>query len=258
MAKLPKLPIPKYDVILPSTGKKIAVRPYLAKEQIILLMAQESNDRSDIISAIKQVVNNCILDDSVDIDSLPSFDVEYLFLKLRGISVNQQIELTFSCTKEIKGKKCTGTFDHVIQIENLDVDKKVKKGDNVIKLVDDFSMIMKYPTFDILESNAKFFQGLLESEEEQSKKDRLFGTSFNIIYDCTESIVKGNEIYDVHNDYTKEEFGEFLEGMTDEVFEKVLGFFDSMPKLNYVIEFKCPKCGAEESIVLNSLPDFFG
>lgn len=255
---LPKLPIPKYDVILPSTGKKIAVRPYLAKEQIILLLAQESNERSDIISAIKQVVNNCVLDENVNIESLPSFDIEYLFLKLRGISVNQQIELTFSCTKEIKEKKCTGTFDHVIDINNLDIDKKPKKGDNVIKLVDDFSMVMKYPTFDILESNAKFFQNLIEDETENNKKDKLFGTSFNIIYDCTESIIKGNEIYDVQNDYTKEEFAEFLEGMTDDVFEKVLNFFDAMPKLNYTISFKCPKCGAEEDIVLNSLPDFFG
>jgi DNA-directed RNA polymerase subunit M/transcription elongation factor TFIIS len=241
---LPKIDVPIYNVELPLSKKKIRYRPFLVKEEKLLMMAMEANDVKGITMAIKQIANNCILDE-IDIDDLPVTDIEFLFLQLRARSVNEIVELSYKCNNtiaDVEGNE--KTCDHIVKIDFNIFDIKPtfdEKHTNKIELSPELGVVMRYPTFESIE--------LIEDESDVNKVFSILDTCIDYIYD------KDNIYY--AKDTTKEELREFIEGMTREQFEKVKNFFDTMPQLKKRVDFKCGKCGYSENIEVEGLQNFF-
>jgi hypothetical protein len=241
---LPKIDVPIYDVQLPLTKKKIRYRPFLVKEEKLLMMAMESNDMNGIITGIKQITNNCILDE-MDIDTLPVADIEFLFLQLRARSVSEVVELSYKCNNtilDVEGNE--KTCNHVVKFNFNIFDIKPtfdKKHTNKIELGPELGIVMRYPTFESIET--------IDEEDDIGKVFSILSTCIDYIYD------KDNIYY--AKDVSKEELNEFIEGMTREQFEKVKEFFDTMPKLKKDVEFKCGKCGYSENIEIEGIQNFF-
>jgi DNA-directed RNA polymerase subunit M/transcription elongation factor TFIIS len=241
---LPKIDVPIYDVQLPLTKKKIRYRPFLVKEEKLLMMAMEANDVKGITTTIKQIANNCILDD-VDVDDLPVLDIEFLFLQLRARSVNEIVDLSYKCNNKIvdtEGKE--NTCNHIVKINfNLFDIKPIydQTHTNKIELSSELGLVMRYPTFESIE--------MIEDESDVNKV-------FSILDNCIDYIYDRDNVY-YAKDTTKEELREFIESMTRDQFEKVKNFFDTMPKLKKRVDFKCGKCGYSENIEVEGLQNFF-
>jgi hypothetical protein len=230
---LPKIDQPLFDMTIPSTGKKIAFRPFLVKEEKILLIAQQSGNDSEIIRAIKQILNNCIQDD-IDLDSFAIFDLEYAFLKLRARSVNNIVKLAYRDTED----------DEVYNFE-LDLDKieieMPEKINSKIDITDTVGMTMKYPSASITDKMTNF--------------DNEVDLMTFFIVNCIDTIYDEDSVY-VADDFSEEEISEFLDGLDVKSFEKIREFFESVPRLYYKIEYT-NSIGSERSIELTSLKDFF-
>jgi DNA-directed RNA polymerase subunit M/transcription elongation factor TFIIS len=241
---LPKIDVPIYSVELPLTKKKIRYRPFLVKEEKLLMMAMEANDVKGITTAIKQIANNCILDE-VDVDDLPVTDIEFLFLQLRARSVNEIVDLSYKCNNTVKDDEGNEkTCNHIVKIEFNIFDIKPEfdeKHTNKIELSPELGLVMRYPTFESI-----------EMIEEDSDVDKVF----SILDTCVDYIYDKDNIY-YAKDATKEELREFIESMTRDQFEKVKNFFDTMPKLKKRVDFKCGKCGYSENIEVEGLQNFF-
>ena len=242
---LPKIDVPIYDVQLPLTKKKIRYRPFLVKEEKLLMMAMEADDMRGITTAIKQIANNCILDE-VDIDDLPVTDIEFLFLQLRARSVSEVVELSYKCNNTLKDdegneKAC----NHIVKFDFNIFDIKPafdEKHTNKIELSPELGVVMRYPTFESIE--------MIEDVNDVSKVFSILSTCVDYIYD------KDNIYY--AKDVTAEELNDFIDGMTRDQFEKVKDFFDTMPKLKKNVDFKCGKCGYSENIEIEGIQNFFG
>ena len=242
---LPKIDVPVYSINLISNGKEIKFRPFTVKEEKLFLMANESSDLKTVIDTTKQVLNNCIISD-IDIDKLPIFDIEYLFLNIRARSVNEIINLNYKCNNDIKNDEDEGTHKcgHTVQIDVnvLDIKPKIdKKPENRIQITDKVGIMMKYPNFNTLTK----YEG--ENESEMVLK---------LTIDCIDYIYDGDQIY-YAKDTTEEELVEFIENMQTKDLEKIKEFFDSMPKISKELDFKCKKCGYEERITVEGLESFF-
>lgn len=242
---LPKIDVPVYSINLISNGKEIKFRPFTVKEEKLFLMANESKDLKTIIDTTKQVLNNCIVSE-IDIDSLPVFDIEYLFLNIRARSVNEVIALNYKCNNDIKNEDDDGTHKcgHTVQIDVniLDIKPKSnKKVDNKIQITDKIGMVMKYPNFNTL---AKY--------EGENESDIVL----KLTIDCIDYIYDADQIY-YAKDTTEEELVEFIETMQSKDLEKIKEFFDSIPKISKDLDFKCKKCGYEEKITLEGIESFF-
>jgi len=242
---LPKIDVPIYDVQLPLTKKKIRYRPFLVKEEKLLMMAMEANDIKGVTTTIKQIVNNCILDE-VDVEKLPVTDIEFLFLQLRARSVSEIVELSYKCNNtilDVDGNE--KTCNHIVKFDFNIFDIKPtfdEKHTNKIELGPELGIVMRYPTFESIE--------LIEDENDVSKVFSILSTCVDYIYD------KDNIYY--AKDVTTEELNEFIDSMTREQFEKVKDFFDTMPKLKKNVDFKCGKCGYSENIEIEGIQNFFG
>lgn len=242
---LPKIDVPIYNVQLPLTKKKIRYRPFLVKEEKLLMMAMESEDIKGVTTTIKQIANNCILDE-IDVDDLPVLDLEFLFLQLRARSVNEIVEMNYKCNNTIKNdegdeKSC----DHVVKVNFNIFDIKPtfdEKHTNKIELSAELGIVLRYPTFDSIE--------MIDDVNDVEKV-------FSILNTCVDYIYDADNIY-YAKDATKEEINEFIDGMTREQFEKVKVFFDTMPKLKKKVDFKCGKCGYSEEIEVEGIQNFFG
>lgn len=242
---LPKIDVPIYNVQLPLTKKKIRYRPFLVKEEKLLMMAMESEDVKGVTTTIKQIANNCILDE-IDVDDLPVLDLEFLFLQLRARSVNEIVEMNYKCNNTIKNdegdeKSC----DHVVKVNFNIFDIKPtfdEKHTNKIELSAELGIVLRYPTFDSIE--------MIDDVNDVEKV-------FSILNTCVDYIYDADNIY-YAKDATKEEINEFIDGMTREQFEKVKVFFDTMPKLKKKVDFKCGKCGYSEEIEVEGIQNFFG
>ena len=234
---LPKLTTPTYELEIPSTDEKIKYRPFLVKEEKILMMALESKSSGDITQAVKDIVSECTFN-KVNIDLMPMFDVEYIFLQIRSKSVGEVSELRILCPDDGK------TYGNV----SLDLnDVKVQVGDdhtNKIELGNGTGMIMKYPTID--------------SFRESGIQDINASNMLEVIGTCILQIYEeeGKKVYDP-KDQTKKEVSEFIEQLTTEKFKEVQKFFDTMPKLKHEITVKNPKTKKENKITLTGLNDFF-
>jgi hypothetical protein len=231
---LPKIDYPIYNLKVPSLKKDFKFRPFLVKEEKLLLMARENENPIEILSAIKQIVNNCSLDKGFDINKIALFDLEYLFLKLRSVSVDNTIQVSYKDNEDGKN------YDFEIDLDKVEV-VFPKKIENNIKITDKTGMVMKYPSASLYDD-----ESFLSMEKEQ-----LFG----LIVRCIDSIYLEDEVYNA-SDYKREELEEFLEGLDIKTFEKVQNFLTSLPRLEKRLEYT-NSLGNKREIVLSSLSDFF-
>ena len=236
---LPKISTPTYELELPSTGQTIQYRPFLVKEEKLLVIALESEDTKQITTAIKTVIRSCILTKNIKVESLPTFDIEYLFLNIRGKSVGEELEVNIICPDD-------GETQVPVKI-NLD-DIQVQKNDehsNRIKLDDSIMMEMKYPSLDqFIKSNFDF-----------SDKNAM-DQSFELIASCIDKIFTEEEVWTA-GDVTKKEMADFLESMNSSQFKDIDKFFETMPKLSHTIKVTNPATEIESEVVLEGLASFF-
>lgn len=242
---LPKLDVPIYETKLISNDQVVRFRPFLVKEQKLFLMAAESEEPKDTINAIKQVLRNCILDD-IDVDSMATFDIEYLFLQLRARSIGEVVNLRFNCNNNVteKGeeKKCGNLVK--IDINVLEINPtKDQEHTNKIQITDKVGVVLKYPTFNSIDSNE------IDSQDMQQV--------LNVIVSCIDYVYDEEQVY-YAKDTKKEELIEFIENMKQGDLEKLSSFFTTLPKLKKDVQFHCDKCGYEEDIILEGVQSFFG
>ena len=235
---LPTIVTPSYELTLPSNGKKIKYRPFLVKEEKILILAIESNSIKDISRAIKDVLKSCILTKGVKIDELPTFDIEYLFLNIRSRSIGESIDLVITCPDDNETK-----VNKQIYIDEIEV--KTNEDHNPdIKLDDTYTMRLKYPSLDqFIDDNFNF--------------DLDRDNSFDIISSCIDMVFSDEEAWEA-KDCTKKELLEFVERLNSSQFKEVETFFDTMPQLSHEIEVENPKTKVKSTVTLEGLASFFG
>ena len=239
---LPVLEVPKYEIELPVSKKKIKYRPFLVKEQRNLLMAMESNEANSIQLAVKDILNNCTLTENIDIEKLPIIDVEYYFINLRAKSVGEVVESKYKCNNEVEGKECGNIMESEVNL----LDIKVKQNEEIspeIQLDDKITIKLKYPEFNIVEDSLKY--------------DDINQVTFNMIAKSIEYIYDGQQFYYGH-EAQPDEMIAFVEGMNQQQFAKVENFFNNLPKLKETIDITCKKCGFEHHIEVEGLESFFG
>ena len=236
---LPKIATPTYELELPSTGETIQYRPFLVKEEKLLVIALESEDNKQITTAIKTVIKNCIITKNIKVESLPTFDIEYLFLNIRGKSVGEELDVNIICPDD-------GETEVPVKI-NLD-DIKVQKSEehsNRIKIDDTIMMEMKYPSLDqFIKNNFDF--------DNKNAMDQ----SFELIGSCIDKIYTEDEVW-ATADVSKKELNEFLESMNSSQFKDIEKFFETMPKLSHTVKVTNPKTKVESEVVLEGLASFF-
>ena len=233
---LPKLNTPTYELVLPSSGEKIKYRPFLVKEQKILLMAQESNADDEIANAMSNIVRTCTFD-KINPDTAPMFDIEYIFLKVRGKSVGETIDLNITCPDDDKTK-----VKVKVNLDDINCQMTMNHT-NEIQLSDEVKMIFRYPVL-------KDMTGVLESKTDIERV-------FFILNKCVTEIRWGDKIYN-RIDITEKEMNEFIESMSNAQLQKVMDFFDSMPKLRHSIKVTNPKTKVKSEVVVEGLQNFLG
>ena len=231
--KLPKIDLPLFELVLPSTGKKIKYRPFTVKEEKILLVAQESNEPEQTILSIKQVINNCLID--IDVEKLAMFDLEYVILVLRSKSVDNSIKFAINDpdTKE--------SVELEIDLNEVKVTRN-EEHSNKVKVNDDYTLFLRYPT---IEEFIKIAGA--------DPKDSL--TSYFIMVSCLDKIASESEVFKF-SDYTDEEIDEFMEGLQGDVIKRIQNFFETMPKLRHEMKYKNSE-GKEQTFVIEGMRSFF-
>ena len=236
---LPKIATPTYELVLPSTKQEIKYRPFLVKEEKLLVLALEGEDTKQITTTIKAVIKGCILTNGVKVENLPTFDIEYLFLNIRGKSVGEEVEVNIICPDDgVTQVPVKINLDEIEVIENEEHQKKIKLDDTLM-------MEMKYPSLDqFIKSNFDFTE---ENQVEQS---------FDLIGACIDKIYSEDEVW-ATADCSKKEVNEFLEQMNSLQFKEIEKFFETMPKLSHTIKVTNPKTKVESDVVLEGLASFF-
>ena len=229
---LPSISAPEFTTTLPSTGQEITYRPFLVKEEKILLMALEGEDTKEINSAILKILKNCIISD-VDVDKFSTFDVEYLFLRLRGKSVGEKVELKIGHSHD----KCAHRTEIEVDLDEVQLVGEIKDGKTM--LTDTIGVKLRYPAL-----------GDITAGPKQDAADAMY----NMITNCIEYIYDAEEVY---ADFTKKEMQDWIGTLNSAQFKKVTQFFEDMPKLSHTITWTCPECGEEDTIVLEGLDSFF-
>jgi hypothetical protein len=237
---LPKVNTPTYELELPSTGKKIRYRPFLVREEKILIMALESESMKQITDAIVQILSDCILTKSVKVSDLSTFDIEYLFLNVRAKSVGETVEVNVTCPDD--GET---TVQMEIDIDSIKV-QKTSEHTNIIKLDDNLSMKLKYPSLE------QFVENNFETADDSSDVNK----SLSMITSCIDIIYDSEESWSAA-DCTKKELDEFLEQLNTKQFKEIETFFVTMPKLSHTVKVKNPNTGVESEVVLEGLASFF-
>ena len=236
---LPKIAAPTYELELPSTGETIQYRPFLVKEEKLLVIALESEDTKQITTAIKTVIKNCILTKGIKVESLPTFDIEYLFLNIRGKSVGEELDVNIICPDDGRTEVSV-----TINLEDIEVQKN-DEHEKKIKIDDSIMIEMKYPSLDqFIKNNFDF------------NKKNAMDQSFELIASCIGTIFTEEEAWSTA-DCSKKEITEFLESMNSSQFKGIEKFFETMPKLSHKIEVRNPKTKVESEVVLEGLASFF-
>ena len=237
---LPKIATPTYELELPSTGQPIQYRPFLVKEEKLLVLALEGEDVKEITTAIKNVIKSCIQTKGIKVENLPTFDIEYLFLNIRGKSVGEEIEVKLLCPDDNE------TYVPVnIPIDDIGITKN-EEHTNKIKLDANLMMEMKYPSLaEFIKNNFDFGQ------------DASMDQSFDLIASCIDKIYNEEEVW-AAADCTKKEITSFLDQMNSSQFKEIETFFETMPKLSHTVKIQNPKTKVESEIVLEGLSSFFG
>ena len=236
---LPKIATPTYELELPSTGKTIQYRPFLVKEEKLLVLALESEDTKQITTAIKAVLKSCILTKGIKVDHLPTFDIEYLFLNIRGKSVGEDLEINITCPDDNETQ-----VPVTINLDDIQVEKK-EEHTNQIKVDDNIMMEMKYPSLN------EFIKTNFDLNEKNQMEQ-----SFDLIGSCIDKIYTQEEVW-ATDDCTKKEMNEFLESMNSSQFKEIENFFTTMPKLSHTIKVTNPKTKVKSDVILEGLASFF-
>ena len=239
---LPKLNVPVYEAVLPSTEKVIKYRPFLVKEEKILLTAMEAGEDSAMIPAVKQIINNCV-EGNLDVDKLPTFDIEYLFLRLRAKSVGEKVTLglkPWGCPKN-NGELCENSTQVDINLEEVNV-IKTEKHSNKIMLDDKIGIQLSYPDMSKLGKVDK-----IDTAE----------AGMNIIKDCIDMIYTEEEMYE-RGTFNDKELDEFVDSLNTQQFTLIKNFFDTMPVLKHTVKYKCEICGEDKETTIQGLNSFFG
>lgn len=236
---LPKIATPKYELELPSTGKTVQFRPFLVKEEKLLVIALESEDSKEITTAVKTVIQSCILSKGIKVETLPTFDIEFLFLNIRGKSVGEEIEVNIICPDDNQTQT-------KVSIDINDI--KVQRDDshtNKIKIDDTIMMQMKYPSLEqFIQNNFNF-----------SDKNAM-DQSFELMASCIDQVFTEDEVW-AASDCTKKEIKEFIESMNSTQFKDIEKFFETMPKLSHKVKVTNPKTKVKSEVVLEGLASFF-
>ena len=235
---LPKISTPSYELTLPSNGKKIKYRPFLVREEKILIMALETEDPKQITDAVVQILDSCILTRGVKIQKLATFDIEYLFLNIRSKSVGESITVNVTCPDDEKT-----SVEMSIDLETIKV-KKNKSHQDTIKLDDNLSLKLKYPSMD------QFIENNFEVGNE------TIGNTMKVIISCIDMIYNEEESWNA-SDSTQKELESFVDQLNTKQFKTIESFFDTMPKLSHKITVKNPNTGVESDVVLEGLAAFF-
>ena len=239
---LPKISVPTYEISLPVSHSKIKFRPFLVKEQKILLIAMESGDKETIETNIHQILNNCTLNDDINIDDLPIVDIEYYFLNLRARSVGEVIQSRYKCENDVNGTPCNNLMETEFNL--LDVNIKLPaEGSDLIELSQGVGIKMKYPNFSVT--------------KKLKKSETMIDTAFDLLVECIDYIYDEDNLYHA-KETPKEELMEFLESLTKAQFENIENFIQNLPKLDKTVEIDCKKCGFHHKISIEGLEDFFG
>lgn len=233
---LPKISTPEFFDAIPSTKQEIQYRPFLVGEEKTLLIALEGQDNKEISNAIMRLLKTCILTDGIEVDKLSTFDIEYLFLKVRGKSVGEVINASVGHTSE--DSECKHKTEIQINIDDIKVQGDIKDGK--VMITDTVGVKMRYPTIGTVMS--------MKGEGTES----LFG----MILDCIEYIFDEEKIYN-ESDFTRDELADWVNNLNQGQFKNVSSFFDEMPKLKHKITWKCPKCGEDEEMMVEGLQSFF-
>ena len=236
---LPKINTPTYELVLPSSGKKIKYRPFLVREEKILIMALETEDVKQITDSVIQILNSCILTKGIDITKLATFDIEYLFLNVRSKSVGETVEIVLTCPDDNKT-----TVPTSIDIDSIKI-KKDKKHKDTIKLDDNLSLKLKYPSM----------QQFIENNFEASDKNEVSNT-LDMIVSCMDVIFNEEESWPA-SESTKKELEDFVDQLNTKQFKMIEDFFATMPKLTHTVKVKNPKTNVESTIILEGLAAFF-
>ena len=246
---LPTIAVPEYTLTIPSSGKEVKYRPFLVKEEKILLLAMESEKTEEIITATKTIIENCIYGD-IDVEEMPTFDVEYIFLQLRAKAKGEVLDLKYKCPK------CELEIPIEINIDDIKIIEKDKEHTKDIKITEELGVMMKYPNLSL--------QSKIAQKEDGSKPE--IETLFETMTACIDYIYDKETTYP-SKDHTEKEMTDFLESLTDEQFQKLSKFFETSPALKHEVELHCkhksPKskgkkeCGYKEKITLEGLNSFF-
>ena len=239
---LPTIATPTYELILPSTGKKIKYRPFLVKEEKLLILALDSKDQFEITNSVKDVLKKCVLTRGIKIDDLPTFDIEYLFLNVRAKSVGEDINLVVTCPDDKETE-----VPVTIYVDEIEVIKS-KEHSKDITLDKDMTLRMKYPSLN------QFVENNFDIED---SPETTVSKTFQLVADCMETVFTKEDAWD-SNDYSPEERMQFIEQLSSKQFKEVEKFFATMPKLSHTIEVTNPNTKKKSSIVLEGLADFFG
>ena len=245
---LPTIAVPEYTLTIPSTKKEVKYRPFLVKEEKILLLAMESEKQEEIITATKTIIENCVYGD-FDVDEMPTFDIEYIFLQLRGKAKGEVLDLKYKCPK------CEREIPININIDDIKVIQQDKEHTKDIKITEELGVMMKYPNLSL--------QSKIAQEENKPEVERLFET----MTACIDYIYDKETTYPA-KDHTEKEMTDFLESLTDTQFQKLSKFFETSPILKHNVELHCKhkvkgkgkekkECGYKEKITLEGLNSFF-
>ena len=236
---LPQIATPTYELVLPSTGKKIKYRPFLVKEEKILILALESEDTKQITNAIKSILKSCISTRGVKVEELPTFDIEYIFLNIRGKSVGESLDVLVTCPDDGETQ-----VEHKIYIDEIQVERD-EKHNRDIKLDHSLTLRMKYPSLN------EFIQNNFNPSDENTLE-----ASMDIIASCIDVVYSEEESW-AAADCTKKELNEWLETLNTTQFKEVENFFDTMPKLTHKVKVTNPKTKVESEVTLEGLTSFF-
>tara|TARA_B100001113_G_scaffold320668_1_gene290025 strand:- start:443 stop:1168 length:726 start_codon:yes stop_codon:yes gene_type:complete len=239
---LPTIETPTYELKLPSSNKKVKYRPFLVKEEKILIIALESRNQSQITNSVQDVLKKCILTKGIDVDSLPTFDIEYVFLNIRAKSIGEDIKMTVTCPDDGETKVPVTIYVDEIKV-NKSKDHKID-----IVLDDKMTLRMKYPSLN------QFVKSNFDTED---NPETVVEKTFQVVADCMDTIFTNEDAWDV-KDYTPQERLDFIQQLNSKQYKEVEKFFSTMPKLSHTVEVTNPNTNQKNKVVLEGLADFFG
>lgn len=239
---LPKISYPTFDVHLTSLNKKVKFRPFLVKEEKLLLMAKEAEDLPSLLETVKQIINNCCLDETVDIENLPLFDLEMIFIHLRLRSVGETLELTYKCENVVENERCGNSMMFDVDLNTVEV-VVPENHSNKVMISEEIGMVLKYPSINISTSIANKVDGL--------------ENILDLIYEHLDYVFDEDSKYE-SGTFTKEEFYDFLGSLSLDQLEVFKNFFSTLPYVQTSKEVTCNKCSFNHTIVVRGIDDFFG